>query len=75
LRARDPSPQDLSRARKARTVGTVLIVTMAIWLLVQIVGGEMGLPVRFAFLFDFAAIAAFLWAMVVTWQLWRARQG
>jgi Family of unknown function (DUF5337) len=26
------------------------------------------------FLFDFAALAGFFWAMVVTYQIWRGRQ-
>ena len=34
----------------------------------------MGLSPRYAFLFDFAAIAALIWALVVTYQIWRARR-
>ena len=30
---------------------------------------------RFVFLFDLAAIAAFVWALVVTYQIWRGRRG
>jgi hypothetical protein len=30
--------------------------------------------VRFVFLFDLAAIAALIWALVVTMQIWRARR-
>ena len=62
-------------ARKARLVGLVLAATMALWIGAQVVGGEMGWDTRFAFLFDFAALAAFFWALVVTYQIWRARRG
>ncbi len=34
-----------------------------------------GLAPRFEFLIYLAAMAAFLWALVVTWQIWRARNG
>ena len=48
---------------------------MALCIGAQVVGGEMGWDTRFAFLFDFAALAAFFWALVVTYQIWRARRG
>jgi hypothetical protein len=70
-----PDPQDMLVARKARLVGLVLAATMALWIGAQVVGGEMGWDTRFAFLFDFAALAAFFWALVVTYQIWRARRG
>ena len=68
-------PQHMLVARKARLVGLVLAATMALWIGAQVVGGEMGWDTRFAFLFDFAALAAFFWALVVTYQIWRARRG
>jgi Kef-type K+ transport system membrane component KefB len=70
-----PDPQDLKRAGQARTVGVVLAVTMVLWMGAQWLGGQLGLDTRYAFLLDFAAIAAFLWAMVVTYQIWRERRG
>ncbi len=70
-----PDPQDMLVARKARLVGLVLAATMALWIGAQVVGGEMGWDTRLAFLFDFAALAAFFWALVVTYQIWRARRG
>ncbi len=63
----------MQRARKARTVAVVLVATMALWIAAQLLGAALGLPARFVFLFDFAALAAFFWALVVTFQLWRAR--
>jgi Family of unknown function (DUF5337) len=70
-----PDPADLMRARKARTVGIVLAGAMLLWLGAQWLGGKMGWEARYVFLFDLAAIAAFLWALVVTYQIWRGRQG
>ena len=61
-------------AKQARLVAVVLAVTMLLWMGVQVIGGEMGWQPRFVFLFDFAALAAFLWALVVTYQIWRARR-
>ena len=48
---------------------------MLLWMGAQWVGGKIGLEARYAFLFDFAALAAFFWALVVTYQIWRKRQG
>ena len=52
-------------------VAIVLAATMVLWMGAQFLGGRLGLEARFAFLFDFAAIAALIWALVVTWQIWR----
>ena len=65
---------DTALARKGRTVGLVIAVTMLLWLAVQWVGPALGLPGRYVFLFDFAALAALFWAMVVIFQMWQVRQ-
>jgi hypothetical protein len=70
-----PDPQDAKRAAQARQVAVVLAVTMLLWMGAQWLGGRMGWETRFVFLFDFAALAAFLWALVVTYQIWRGRRG
>jgi uncharacterized membrane protein len=44
---------------------------MLLWMGAQWVGGQVGLEARYAFLFDLAALAAFFWALVVTYQIWR----
>lgn len=66
--------QDQKLARRGRTVSLVIAVTMVFWLALQWLGKEMGLPGRYALLFDFAAIAALIWALVNIFQIWRARQ-
>ncbi len=70
----DDRNMDMALARKSRLVAVVIAATMILWMGVQILGGKLGLPDRYAFLFDFAAIAAFVWALVVTLQIWRARR-
>jgi uncharacterized membrane protein len=71
-----PDPeQDRHLARQARTVAIVIAGTMLLWMGAQWIGGKVGLEARYAFLFDFAALAAFFWALVVTYQIWRKRQG
>lgn len=61
-------------ARQSRLVGIVIAVTMVLWIGAQWLGAELGWQSRFVFLFDFAALAAFFWALVVTYQIWRARR-
>lgn len=70
-----PDPDDTKRAAQARLVAYVIAGTMILWMGAQWLGGKMGWETRFVFLFDFAAIAAFVWAMVVTYQIWRGRRG
>ncbi|MCF8486266.1 MAG: DUF5337 domain-containing protein [Rhodobacteraceae bacterium] len=71
-----PSPeQERHLARQARLVAFVIAGTMLLWMGAQWIGGKVGLEARYAFLFDFAALAAFFWALVVTYQIWRKRQG
>jgi hypothetical protein len=71
--ANRPDP-DLHLARQARLVAIVLASTMLLWMGVQWLGGQMGWEARYVFLFDFAALGAFLWALIVTYRVWRARR-
>ncbi len=73
--ARPDPDTERKMARQARLVAFVIAGTMILWMGAQWFGGEIGLEARYVFLFDFAAIAAFLWALVVTYQIWRNRQG
>ncbi|MDP4031956.1 MAG: DUF5337 domain-containing protein [Pseudorhodobacter sp.] len=65
---------DRQMARQARLAAVVIAVTMALWMGAQWLGGKMGWETRYAFLFDLAALAAFFWALVVTFQIWRRRK-
>lgn len=66
----DPAERD---ARQMRLVAIVIAVAMIGWLLAQALGREYGWSGRWAFLFDLAAIAAFVWSLLVTWRIWRRR--
>ncbi len=65
--------KDRHQARQARLVAVVLTGTMVVWMAAQWLGAQLGWQTRFVFLFDFAALAAFVWALLVTYRLWRAR--
>jgi hypothetical protein len=57
-----------------RLAAGVMAASMVLWMGAQVLGGQLGLPVRVAFLFDLAAIAALIWALVVTYWVWKARR-
>ena len=69
-----PDPKDRYLARQARLVALVIGGTMVLWIGAQYIGGQMGWPPRFALLFDLIAVAGFIWALVVTYRIWRQRQ-
>ncbi|MEM0976907.1 MAG: DUF5337 family protein [Pseudomonadota bacterium] len=61
--------------RQSRLAAIVMAVTVVLWVGVSILGGQLGWPVRFAFLFDFAALAAFAWSLIVLLRVWRRSKG
>jgi len=63
--------RDSQNGRIARQVSIVIAATMILWMAAQWIGGTLGLPSEYVFLFDLFALAGFLWALIVTWQLWR----
>lgn len=63
-----------SHKRQARLASIVVLVAMVLWMAISFIGGKMGLPVRFAFLADLCALAAFAWAGIVMFRIWRERQ-
>lgn len=67
-------PQDRHLAGQARRVAIIIAATMVLWMGAQLLVGALGWPPRFVFLFDLAALAAFVWALVVTTRIWRARR-
>lgn len=74
---KEPGQEDLAQARAARQVAVVIAATMILWLGAQWLGRDRGWETRYVFLFDFAAIAAFVWALVAIWRIWQRqkRQG
>ena len=61
-------------ARQGRLAALVIAGAGLLWLGAQWAGGFYGWPVRFVFLFDLAALAAFVFALSIAWRLWRRRQ-
>ena len=70
----DREEREKELARLGRLVSIVIASTMLLWMAAQWIGGELGLPSEYVFLFDLFALAGFLWALIVTRQLWRKRR-
>ena len=66
--------KDTAMVRKGRTVSLLIAGTLIVWMLLQVIGPMVGLAGRYALLFDFAALAALIWAFVNIYQTWRMRQ-
>ncbi|SOH95385.1 hypothetical protein SAMN06273572_11059 [Monaibacterium marinum] len=66
--------RNTSLKRQTRQAAIVIIVGFLGWMGFQLVGGLTGIPVRFAFLADFAMLAALVWALFVLVNVWRARR-
>lgn len=67
--------RDRALARRGRMVALVIAGAGLAAILAPYIVSVTGLAPRFEFLIYLAAMAAFLWAIVVTWQIRRARQG
>ena len=65
--------QEADVEKQGRTVGLVIAIAMSLWIAAQWVGPAIGLSGRYAFLADFAVLAALIWAMVNIYQMWRKR--
>ena len=70
---KDPDSQK-QQTRDIRLVALVIAGTMLLWMGAQVVGADMGWPLRYTLLVDLAALAGFIWALVVTYQIWRKRR-
>ena len=71
-----PTPEaEAADGRQMRLVAVVIAATMLLWLGVQWIGGRMGWPGKYVFLADLAAIGAMIWSLLVTWRIWRRRNG
>ena len=66
--------QDQIIARKGRHAAIVIAASMVLWIAANFAGPALGLAGRYALLFDLAALAALIYAMVNIYQIWRLRQ-
>ena len=64
-----------AEARQMRLIGLVIAGTTVLWLAANWLGPWLGLAGEYAFLIDLAAMAAFVWALVLAVALWRGRPG
>ena len=67
--------KDRAVVAEVRLVALVIAGAMIGWMGFQYLGGRMGWPPKYIFLGDLAALAAFVWALVATYRIWRKRQG
>jgi hypothetical protein len=66
--------QDQALMRQARMVALVIAGTGTLWVIGQWLGKKLGIAGEYAILLDLSALAAFFWALVVTFQIWRKRR-
>ena len=64
---------DQDRA-KIRLAGAVIAFAMLLWMGLSFMGGELGLPPRYALLLDMLCLAALGWSLVTLFSVWRRRQ-
>lgn len=68
------SEKDHIQAKKGRTASLVIAGTMLIWLAMQWAAVQLDISSRYMLLLDLAVMAAMVWSLIVTFQIWRARR-
>ena len=68
------SQKDHMQAKKGRTASLVIAGAMLIWLGMQWAAVQLDISSRYMLLLDLAVIAAMVWSLIVTFQIWRARR-
>ena len=68
----DPEHQAL--ARQGRLAGLVIAVTGALWVVATWAGNHWNWSTGTRALFDLAALGGFVFALIVTFRIWRARR-
>ncbi|WP_372609941.1 DUF5337 domain-containing protein [Aquicoccus sp.] len=61
-------------ARKQRMAALLIAGGGVFWVLAELIGSEYGWSPRARALPTMIAGAAFVWALVMIWQIWRARR-
>ena len=65
---------DHIQAKKGRNASLVIAVSMLVWLGMQWAAVELNMSSRYMLLLDLAVMAAMVWSLVVTFQIWRTRR-
>ena len=68
------SQKDHMQAKKGRTASLVIAGAMLIWLGMQWAAVQLDISSRYMLLLDLTVMAAMVWSLVVTFQIWRARR-
>ena len=68
------SEKDHIQAKKGRTASLVIAGAILIWLAMQWAAVQLDISSRYMLLLDFAVMAAMVWSLIVTFQIWRARR-
>ncbi len=63
-----------NQRKQTKLASYVMLASVVVLMGGSWIGGQLGLPVRYAFLFDFIALAGFAFAMITLFRVWRARQ-
>lgn len=63
--------RDETVARQGRLVAIVIALGGLIAIIAPWLTNILGLPIRFEMLFYLIALAAFVWALAVSYQIWR----
>ena len=66
--------KDHIQAKKGRTASLAIAGAMLIWLAMQWAAVQLDISSRYMLLLDFAVMAAMVWSLIVTFQIWRARR-
>ncbi|MEI4194678.1 DUF5337 domain-containing protein [Roseovarius sp. E0-M6] len=66
--------KDDTQARKGRQAALVIAITAVAWVLAGLIGAEYGWSQRLLVLFDLMALAGFVFAFWIIFQIWRLRQ-
>ncbi|AII86902.1 MAG: DUF5337 domain-containing protein [Planktomarina temperata] len=68
------SEKDHIQAKKGRTASLVIAGAILIWLAMQWAAVQLDISSRYMLLLDLAVMAAMVWSLIVTFQIWRARR-
>ncbi|MCH1457232.1 MULTISPECIES: DUF5337 domain-containing protein [Planktomarina] len=68
------SEKDHIQAKKGRTASLVIAGAMLIWIGMQWAAVQLDISSRYMLLLDLAVMAAMVWSLIVTFQIWRARR-
>ncbi|KFE34448.1 DUF5337 family protein [Thioclava atlantica] len=61
--------------REGRKAALIIALTTVLWLALQWVGRQQGWSAQVALLGDFAALAAYIYALALVWRIWRRGSG